>query len=67
MKMLPKAKIEIDIPADEWVERIGKTAYEMLNNNRITLKTSQNGQCTVLSLNLTTLRQLHRLGYRKTS
>ena len=33
-------KIEIDVPeANEWVERIGKTAYEMLNNNRIKLKT----------------------------
>ena len=28
-------RIEIIIPeADEWVERIGKTAYEMCNNNR---------------------------------
>jgi hypothetical protein len=35
-------KIEIDIPeAEEWIERIGKTAYEMLNNNRIDLKTSE--------------------------
>ena len=32
-------KIEIDVPeADEWVERIGKTAYEMCNNNRIQMK-----------------------------
>jgi hypothetical protein len=35
-----KDKIEIYIPeAEEWIERIGKTAYEMLNNNRIKLKT----------------------------
>ena len=33
-------KIEIDVPeADEWVERIGKTAYEMCNNDHIKLKT----------------------------
>ena len=33
-------KIEIDIPdADEWIERIGKTVYEKLNNDRIKLKT----------------------------
>jgi len=32
-------KIEIDIPgADEWIERIGKTAYGKLNSNRIKLK-----------------------------
>lgn len=38
--MLPKAKI--DIPkADERVERIGKTAYEMLNNNRISQNRDQ--------------------------
>jgi hypothetical protein len=31
-----EGKIEIDIlEVDEWVERIGKTAYEMCNNNRI--------------------------------
>src|ERR687891_1593294 len=42
-----KGKIEIDIlEADEWVERIGKTAYEMLNNERIKLKTSETGQNT---------------------
>lgn len=40
-------KIEIDISdADEWIERIGKTAYEMLNDNRIKLKTSETGQHT---------------------
>jgi hypothetical protein len=42
-------KIEIDIlEADEWVERIGKTAYEMCNNNRIKLKTSDSNKCTGL-------------------
>lgn len=40
-------KIEIDISdADEWIERIGKTAYEMLNDNRIKLKTSETGRHT---------------------
>ena len=40
-------KIEIDIrEADEWVERIGNTAYEMCNNNRIKLKTSHINQYT---------------------
>jgi hypothetical protein len=35
-------KIEIDIPgADEWIERIGKTAYGKLNSNRIKLKTTE--------------------------
>jgi hypothetical protein len=44
---IAQGKIEIDISAaDEWVERIGKTAYEMLNNNRIKLKTSETGQHT---------------------
>lgn len=44
-------KIEIDIPeADEWVERIGKTAYEMCKNNRIKLKTSDSNKCTGLSI-----------------
>jgi hypothetical protein len=44
-----RSKIEIDIPeADEWVERIGKTAYEMCNNNRIMLKTSDSNKCTGL-------------------
>ena len=38
-------QIEIDVPgADEWVERIGKTAYKMCNNDRIKLKTSETGQ-----------------------
>ena len=42
-----EGKIEIDIPeADEWVERIGKTAYEMYNNNRIQLKKSDTNQHT---------------------
>jgi len=42
-----EGKIEIDIPeADEWVERIGKTAYEMCNNNHIQLKASETGQNT---------------------
>ena len=36
-----EGKIGIDIlEADEWVERIGRTAYEMCNNNRIQLKKS---------------------------
>jgi hypothetical protein len=40
-------KIEIDVPeADEWVERIGKTAYEMCNNNRIQMKKSETNQHT---------------------
>jgi hypothetical protein len=42
-----EGKIEIDIlEADEWIERIGKTAYEMLNNNHMKLKTSATGQNT---------------------
>jgi hypothetical protein len=42
-----EGKIEIDIlEADEWVERIGKTAYEMYNNNRIQLKKSDTNQHT---------------------
>jgi hypothetical protein len=42
-----EGKIEIDIPeADEWVERIGKTAYEMCNNIRIQLKKSDTNQHT---------------------
>jgi hypothetical protein len=42
-----EGKIEIDIPeANEWVERIGKTAYEMCNNNYIKLKASETGQNT---------------------
>ena len=37
---------EIDISnADEWVERIGKTAYENCKN-RVIMKTSENGQNT---------------------
>ncbi|MGH9974566.1 MAG: hypothetical protein ACRD8Z_01845 [Nitrososphaeraceae archaeon] len=44
-----EGKIEIDVlEADEWVERIGKTSHEMLNNNRIRLKTSETGQNTWL-------------------
>jgi hypothetical protein len=44
---IAEGKIGVDIPeADEWVERIGKTAYEMLNNNRIKLKTSETNQHT---------------------
>ena len=44
-----EGKIEIDIPeADEWVERIGETAYKMCNNNRIKPKTSDSGQFTDL-------------------
>ena len=40
-------KIEIEVPeADEWVERIGKTAYEMCNNNRIQMKKSETNQHT---------------------
>lgn len=40
-------KIEIDIPdADEWIERIGKTVYVKLNNNRIKLKTSDSSKRT---------------------
>ena len=39
MRML--SKVEIDIPdADEWVECIGKAAYEMCNN-RITESTNE--------------------------
>lgn len=42
-----EGKIEIDIPeADEWVERIGKTAYEMCNSYHIKLKASETGQNT---------------------
>jgi hypothetical protein len=42
-----EGKIEIDIrEADEWVERIGKTAYEVCNNNRIQLKKSDTNQHT---------------------
>ena len=42
-----EGKIEIDIlEAGEWVERIGKTAYEMCNNNHIKLKASETGQNT---------------------
>ncbi|HEY7757470.1 MAG TPA: hypothetical protein VIA08_04495 [Nitrososphaeraceae archaeon] len=43
-------KIEIDVPeADEWVERIGKTAYEMCNNDHIKLKTWKLVDVPVLS------------------
>ena len=46
-------KIEIDVPeADEWVERIGKTAYEMCNNDHIKLKTWKLVDVPVLSQNL---------------
>jgi hypothetical protein len=45
-----EGKIEIDIPeADEWVERIGKTAYETCNNNHIKLKASKTAQHSALS------------------
>jgi hypothetical protein len=45
---IDEGKIEIDIPdADEWIERIGKTAHEMLNNNnRIKLKTLDSSKHT---------------------
>lgn len=43
-------KIEIDVPeADGWVERIGKTAYEMCNNNRIQMKKSETINIQALS------------------
>jgi hypothetical protein len=49
-------KIEIDVPeADEWVERIGKTAYEMCNNNRIQLKKSDTNQHTGFIIDTTAL------------
>jgi len=42
-----ESKIEIDIlEEDEWLERIGRTAYEMCNNNRIQLKKSDTNQHT---------------------
>jgi hypothetical protein len=49
---IDEGKIEIDIPEeDEWIERIGKTAHEMLNNNnRIKLKTSDSSKHTGLTL-----------------
>jgi hypothetical protein len=48
-KNVAEGKIEIDIPeTDEWVERIGKTAYEMLNNNHIKLKTLDSSEHTGL-------------------
>jgi hypothetical protein len=42
-------KIEIDIPgADEWIERIGKTAYGKLNSNCIKLKTTETAPSILL-------------------
>jgi hypothetical protein len=39
-----KRNFEIDFIHDqEWVERIGKTAYEMCNNNRIKLNAQHTG------------------------
>jgi hypothetical protein len=45
--------IKIDIPeAEKWIERIGKTAYEMCNNNnRIKLETeSSHGTGLILKI-----------------
>ena len=55
-------KIEIDVPeADEWVERIGKTAYEMCNNDHIKLKTLETGRRTGFIIESND-SELHRLG-----
>jgi hypothetical protein len=58
-----EGKIEIDIPeAEEWIERIGKTAYEMCNNNRIKLKT-ESGHGTGLILKSNDSAALSYIGY----
>jgi hypothetical protein len=50
-----EGKIEISIPeVKEWIECIGKTAYEVCNNNRIKLKTSETGQRTGFIIDLMT-------------
>lgn len=57
-------KIGIDIPeAEEWIERIGKTAYEMCNNNRIELKTSESGHDTGLIIKSNDSAPLSYVGY----
>ena len=57
-------KIEIDIlEADEWIERISKTADEMCNNNRIKLKTSESGQRTGLIIKSNDSAALSYIGY----
>jgi hypothetical protein len=59
-----KDVIEIDIPeAEEWIERIGKTAYELCNNNnRIRLKT-EFGHGTGLILKSNDSAALSYIGY----
>jgi hypothetical protein len=55
--------IEIVIPeAEEWIERIGKTAYEMCNNNRIKLET-ESGHGTGLILKSNDSAALSYIGY----
>ena len=66
--MLAKAKLR-DIPeADVWVERIGKIAYEMCNNDHIKLKTLETGQRTGFIIESSDFAALScfGLGYRET-
>ena len=66
--MLAKAKLR-DIPeADVWVERIGKIAYEMCNNDHIKLKTLETGQRTgfIIESNDSAALSCIGLGYRET-
>jgi hypothetical protein len=59
---IAEGNIEIDVPeTNEWVERISKTAYEMLNNYRLELKASDRNKCTgfIIELNDTTALSCH--------
>jgi hypothetical protein len=58
-----EGKIEIIIPeADEWVKRIGKTAYEMCNN-RIKIKYSDTSQHIGFIIESSNFTALSRIGW----